>query len=111
MLNLEPDVLAELAEIPNVVAVKQATADLDQARQILSETDLALYAGNDDLLYPFLELGGKGGVCVASHVAGPQMRRMVDARPRRRHGRREGPGRRRSTTSTRRLPSPRTRSP
>jgi 4-hydroxy-tetrahydrodipicolinate synthase len=78
VLNLEPDVLAELAEIPNVVAVKQATADLDQARRILAETDLLLYAGNDDLLYPFLELGGKGGVCVASHLAGTQMRRIVD---------------------------------
>jgi 4-hydroxy-tetrahydrodipicolinate synthase len=78
VLNLEPDLLAELAEIRNVVAVKQATADLDQARQILADTDLLLYAGNDDLLYPFLELGGKGGVCVASHVAGAQMRRMVE---------------------------------
>ena len=78
VLNLEPDLLAELAEIGNVVAVKQATADLDQARQILADTDLLLYAGNDDLLYPFLELGGKGGVCVASHVAGAQMRRTVE---------------------------------
>ncbi|HXD71156.1 MAG TPA: 4-hydroxy-tetrahydrodipicolinate synthase [Gaiellales bacterium] len=78
VLNLEPDLLAELAEIRNVVAVKQATADLDQARQILADTDLFLYAGNDDLLYPFLELGGKGGVCVASHVAGAQIRRTIE---------------------------------
>jgi 4-hydroxy-tetrahydrodipicolinate synthase len=78
VLNLEPDLLAELAEIPSVVAVKQATADLDQARQILADTDLLLYAGNDDLLFPFLKLGGKGGVCVASHVAGRQMRRMIE---------------------------------
>jgi 4-hydroxy-tetrahydrodipicolinate synthase len=78
VVNLEPDLLAELGRIPNVVAVKQATADLDQARKILADTGLALYAGNDDLLCPFLEMGGKGGVCVASHVAGPQMRRMVE---------------------------------
>jgi 4-hydroxy-tetrahydrodipicolinate synthase len=77
VLNLEPDVLAELGQIENVVAVKQATADLDQARAILADTGLALYAGNDDLLCPFLELGGRGGVCVASHVAGTQMRRMI----------------------------------
>ncbi len=77
VVNLEPDVLAELGRIPNVVAVKQATADLDQARRILAETGLVLYAGNDDLLYPFLEMGGKGGVCVASHVAGAQMRTMI----------------------------------
>jgi 4-hydroxy-tetrahydrodipicolinate synthase len=78
VLNLEPDLLGELGQIPNIVAVKQATADLDQARRVLSETSLALYAGNDDLLCPFLELGGAGGVCVASHVAGAQMRRMVE---------------------------------
>jgi 4-hydroxy-tetrahydrodipicolinate synthase len=78
VLNLEPDVLGEIGEIENVVAVKQATADLDQARDILADTGLALYAGNDDLLCPFLELGGTGGVCVASHVAGVQMRRMVE---------------------------------
>ena len=78
VLNLEPDLLAELGRIPNVVAVKQATADLDQARAIVSDTGLMLYAGNDDLLGPFLELGGKGGVCVASHVAGAQMRAMVE---------------------------------
>ena len=78
VLNLEPDLLAELAEIPNVVAVKQATADLDQARQILADTELLLYAGNDDLRFPFLKLGGKGGVCVASHVAGRHMRQMIE---------------------------------
>jgi 4-hydroxy-tetrahydrodipicolinate synthase len=78
VVNLEPDLLAELAQIPNVVAVKQATPDIDQARRIMLETNLALYAGNDDLLYPFLQLGGIGGVCVASHVAGPQLRRMID---------------------------------
>jgi 4-hydroxy-tetrahydrodipicolinate synthase len=78
VLNLEPDVLGEIGQIENVVAVKQATADLDQARAILADTGLALYAGNDDLLWPFLQLGGTGGVCVASHVAGAQMRRMVE---------------------------------
>lgn len=78
VLNLEPDLLGELGRIENVVAVKQATADLDQARAILADTGLRLYAGNDDLLCPFLELGGTGGVCVASHVAGAQMRRIVE---------------------------------
>ena len=49
VVNLEPETLAQLAEIPNVTAVKQATTDPGQARRILEETDLALYAGNDDL--------------------------------------------------------------
>ncbi len=79
VLNLEPDLLARLSEIDNVIAVKQATADLDQARSILDHGGLELYAGNDDLLAPFLRLGGAGGICVASHIAGRRMREMVSA--------------------------------
>lgn len=78
VVNLEPDVLAELGEIPNIVAVKQATADLDQARRVVEESGLVLYAGNDDLVMPFLELGGAGGICVASHVAGRELRQLID---------------------------------
>ena len=78
ILNLEPDLLVRLArESENVVAVKQATTELDQARAILA-AGLVLYAGNDDLLAPFLELGGAGGICVASHLVGSQMLRMCD---------------------------------
>jgi 4-hydroxy-tetrahydrodipicolinate synthase len=77
VLNLEPETIAELGEIPTVRAVKQASDDLDQARRILAETDLDLYAGDDNLVFPFLELGGIGGVCVHTHVAGPQVREMV----------------------------------
>jgi len=73
VLNLPPELLLRLAEIDNVVAVKQATTDLDQARAILDDGRLQLYAGNDDLLLPFAELGGVGGICVASHVAGEDM--------------------------------------
>ena len=76
-LNLEPEALAELAEIPSVKAVKQATTDLDQARRILEETDLLLYAGNDDLLLPFLEIGGTGGVLVYTHLVGPRVKELV----------------------------------
>ncbi len=78
VLNLEPPLLARLGQIENVVAVKQATPDLDQARQILADGELTLYAGNDDLLAPFLRLGGAGGICVASHIAGRAMREMID---------------------------------
>ncbi len=78
VLNLEPETIAELAEIPTVVAVKQANDDLDQARRILAETDLDLYAGDDALLLPFLELGGLGGICVHTHVVGPQVKAMVE---------------------------------
>jgi 4-hydroxy-tetrahydrodipicolinate synthase len=77
VLNLEPDTIVELAEVPSVRAVKQATEDLDQARRILAETDLDLYAGNDDLIYPFLELGGIGGVCVHTHLVGTRVKEMI----------------------------------
>jgi 4-hydroxy-tetrahydrodipicolinate synthase len=77
VVNLEPETIVELAEIPSVRAVKQANDDLVQARRIVSETDLALYAGDDNLILPFLELGGIGGVCVHTHVAGPQVKRLI----------------------------------
>ena len=76
VLNLEPETVAELARIPNVRAVKQANDDLEQARKIV-ELGLDLYAGDDDLVLPFLELGGVGGVCVHSHVVGPQVKELV----------------------------------
>ena len=77
VINLEPDTLAELAEIPNVQYVKQATTDLDQARRVVSESGLILLAGGDDLLLPFLELGGKGGILVYTHIVGPRVRELV----------------------------------
>lgn len=77
VVNIEPDTMARLAEIPAVAAVKQATTDPAQARFIVDETDLALYAGNDDLVQPFLELGGVGGICVYTHLVGPRVREQV----------------------------------
>jgi 4-hydroxy-tetrahydrodipicolinate synthase len=78
-LNIEPETIVELAEIPTVRAVKQANDDLAQARRIVAETDLDLYAGDDFLIVPFLELGGVGGVCVHTHVVGPRVKAMVRA--------------------------------
>jgi 4-hydroxy-tetrahydrodipicolinate synthase len=77
VLNIEPETMAELAELPTVRAVKQANDDLDQARRIV-ELGLDLYAGDDNLIFPFLRLGGLGGVCVHTHVVGPQVKRMVE---------------------------------
>jgi 4-hydroxy-tetrahydrodipicolinate synthase len=76
VLNLEPDTIAQLAEIPTVTAVKQAYDDLEQARRIV-ELGLDLYAGDDDIVFPFLGIGGVGGVCVHTHVVGPQVKEMV----------------------------------
>ena len=75
-INIEPETMAELAEIPNVSAVKQSNADLAQARRIV-ELGLDLYAGDDNLVLPFVELGGLGGVCVHTHVVGPQVKELI----------------------------------
>ena len=76
VINIEPETMAKLAEIPNVTSVKQANDDLDQARRIV-ELGLDLYAGDDNIVYPFLEVGGRGGVCVHTHVVGPQVKEMI----------------------------------
>jgi 4-hydroxy-tetrahydrodipicolinate synthase len=76
VVNVETDTIAELGEIENVTAVKQANDDLAQAQRIV-ELGLDLYAGDDNLIFPFLELGGTGGVCVHTHVWGPQTKEMV----------------------------------
>jgi 4-hydroxy-tetrahydrodipicolinate synthase len=77
VVNIEPETIVELAEIPSVRAVKQANDDLVQARRIVTETDLTLYAGDDVLTFPFLELGGIGVISVLTHVVGPQVKRMI----------------------------------
>lgn len=77
--DMPNDLLAELAQIDGVVAVKQANPD-----NLAAIDGLELYAGNDDMLADVLDLGGAGGICVASHVVGEQMRRMVDEPDKRR---------------------------
>jgi 4-hydroxy-tetrahydrodipicolinate synthase len=76
VVNLGPETISRLAEIETVHAVKQANPDLDQARHIV-DAGLVLYAGDDNLIQPFLELGGSGGVCVHTHVVGPQVAEQV----------------------------------
>lgn len=74
VINMEPDFLAELASIDNLVAVKQANNE-----QLAPIDGLAVLAGNDDVFLRTLEIGGAGGILVASHVAGEPMREMWEA--------------------------------
>ena len=60
VVNLPPEALAELAEVPNIVAVKQANPDLSQTRRLRELSDLAVYAGNDDMLLDVLTHGRAG---------------------------------------------------
>jgi 4-hydroxy-tetrahydrodipicolinate synthase len=78
VLRLSVADLAGLRDkVPQVRAVKQAIGDLDDARDIVA-LGLTLYAGNDELLLPFLELGGAGGICVASHLVGEHFARIAE---------------------------------
>ena len=68
--------MTELAEIPNVTAVKQAHDDLDEARHIV-DVGLDLYSGDDNVLFPFLRVGAIGVVSVLAHIVGPQLKAMI----------------------------------
>ncbi|HEX5713917.1 MAG TPA: 4-hydroxy-tetrahydrodipicolinate synthase [Solirubrobacterales bacterium] len=74
VINMPPDLLAELAQIENIVALKQANDE-----ELGPIEGLAILAGNDNTFARVLEFGGAGGITVASHVVGPQMREMWDA--------------------------------
>jgi len=73
VIDLPNDLLRELAEIPNVTAVKQARFDDMEPIE-----GLDLLAGNDEVLAEVLDMGGTGGILVASHLVGDEMRRMID---------------------------------
>jgi 4-hydroxy-tetrahydrodipicolinate synthase len=71
--NMPPDLLAELAQIEHVSAVKQANGD-----ELAPVDGLEVYAGDDGNFARCLDFGGAGGILVASHIVGDEMRRMVD---------------------------------
>jgi 4-hydroxy-tetrahydrodipicolinate synthase len=73
VIDMSNDLLRELAEIPNVAAVKQARYE-----DLTPIEGLDLLAGNDDMLADVLDMGGTGGVLVASHLVGSEMQRMID---------------------------------
>jgi 4-hydroxy-tetrahydrodipicolinate synthase len=74
VINMPPDLLAELATIDNIVAVKQANDE-----ELAPVEGLTVLAGNDNTFCRVLEFGGGGGITVASHIVGDQMREMWDA--------------------------------
>jgi 4-hydroxy-tetrahydrodipicolinate synthase len=76
--DMPNDLLAELAEIDNVVAVKQARYE-----DLAPIEGLDLLAGNDDVLARVMDMGGAGGILVASHLVGREMRRIIDEPDRR----------------------------
>jgi 4-hydroxy-tetrahydrodipicolinate synthase len=79
VVPIEWDTMRTLARHPNIVAVKDAKADLPGAAQIMAETGLAYYCGDDALNLPWLAIGAVGIVSVWGHVAAGQLRDMVTA--------------------------------
>ncbi len=73
------DTLRELARHPNIVAVKDAKGDLHGGAQIMAETGLAYYSGDDSLNLPWLAVGATGVVSVWGHVAAGQLRDLVSS--------------------------------
>ncbi|MCY8008553.1 4-hydroxy-tetrahydrodipicolinate synthase [Bacillus haynesii] len=77
--SLAPQTTIRLAEIPNIIAIKEASGDLDAITKIVAETpeDFAVYSGDDSLTLPALSVGARGIVSVASHIIGPEMQEMI----------------------------------
>jgi len=81
VVNLLPETVRRLSEIPNITSIKEAAGSMDQVsemRRILPE-DFLIYSGDDSVTLPMLALGSQGVVSVAAHVVGDEMKQMVDA--------------------------------
>ncbi|MEW9050721.1 MAG: 4-hydroxy-tetrahydrodipicolinate synthase [Neobacillus sp.] len=80
-VNILPETIIRLSEIENIVAVKEASGDLNAMTQIMANTPdhFHLYSGDDGMTLPVLSIGGAGVVSVASHVIGKEMQQMVGA--------------------------------
>ncbi|HEY9645301.1 MAG TPA: 4-hydroxy-tetrahydrodipicolinate synthase [Chroococcidiopsis sp.] len=79
--NLSPETVSRLAEVPNIVAIKEASGNLEQVSQIRRSTsaDFGIYSGDDALTLPMLAVGGQGVVSVASHLVGDLLQQMIQA--------------------------------
>lgn len=81
VVNISVETIVRLSQIPNVVAVKDASGNLDAMTEIIAKTrdDFMLYSGDDGLTLPVLSIGGSGVVSVASHIIGNEMKEMIQA--------------------------------
>jgi len=79
VVNLSAETVVRLSKINNIVAIKEASGNLDAIAEIIREThsDFSVYSGDDGLTIPILAIGGAGVVSVASHIIGNEMQEMV----------------------------------
>ena len=82
-INLETSTLMRLAEIPNIVGVKEASGSMGQITDVcaLAPEGFRVYSGDDGITLPILSVGGHGVVSVAGHVVGDQIKEMIEAFP------------------------------
>lgn len=80
-VNILPQTMARLSQINNIVAIKEASGNMDQVSELRCALpdNFIIYSGDDSLTLPILALGGKGVVSVASHLAGQRIKEMVNA--------------------------------
>ncbi|NMB45895.1 MAG: 4-hydroxy-tetrahydrodipicolinate synthase [Firmicutes bacterium] len=80
-VNILPETMMRLASIPNIVAIKEASGNLEQVAKLRSllPKEFAIYSGDDSLTLPILSVGGHGVVSVASHLVGRRMKDMIEA--------------------------------
>ncbi|BBZ38616.1 4-hydroxy-tetrahydrodipicolinate synthase [Mycobacterium conspicuum] len=79
VVPIESDTIRALASHPNIVGIKDAKADLHSGTQIMAETGLVYYSGDDALNLPWLAMGATGFISVISHVAAGQLRELLSA--------------------------------
>lgn len=79
VVNISAETVIRLSQIPNIVAVKEASGHLDDMAEIIKQTadDFSLYSGDDGMTLPVLSIGGVGVISVASHIIGNEMQDMV----------------------------------
>ncbi|MHC4567244.1 MAG: 4-hydroxy-tetrahydrodipicolinate synthase family protein [Planctomycetota bacterium] len=76
--RMTPETIASLAEIENVVAVKEATGSLDQASEIASRCDITIVSGDDSLTLPLASIGAKGVISVVANIVPADVKAMTD---------------------------------
>ena len=76
--GLLPDTIARLAEIENIVAIKEATGKLDQASEIATSCDITIVSGDDSLTLPIASVGGKGVISVVANIVPADVKAMTD---------------------------------
>jgi 4-hydroxy-tetrahydrodipicolinate synthase len=78
-VSMTPETVARLAEVPQIVAIKESTGSMDQASEILLRCDLVVLSGDDSLTLPLMALGAKGVISVVANLVPRDVKRLTDA--------------------------------